>query len=119
MISPWSVQATTSKSSGSVSGLDHQAVVAGGLERVGQAAIDALAVVVDHEVLPCMIRSARTILRAEGVADALVAQADAQQRDSGGEPVDHVVGDPRLQRRARARRDDQVRWVPAPRSRRA
>ena len=47
----------------------------------------------------------------EGVANALVAQADPEQRDPGGEPGDQVIGDPRLQRGARTRGDDQMRWI--------
>src|SRR5262249_47124327 len=44
---------------------------------------------------------------AQGLPDTLMAQADSQERDPGSEPRDHLAGDPRLQRRARARRDDQ------------
>ena len=48
----------------------------------------------------------------EGLADALVTQADAQDGYPGGEPLDGRVRDPGLSRGARPRRDDQVGRVP-------
>ena len=57
-----------------------------------------------------MIRPARTTLRTQGMSDALMAQAHAQQRDSRREPRDDVVGDSSLHGRARSGRDDQVGW---------
>jgi hypothetical protein len=44
----------------------------------------------------------------QGVPDALMSQAHAQKRDSGGEPGDDVVRDSSLDRRARPGRDNQV-----------
>ena len=46
---------------------------------------------------------------AQGVADALVAQADAQQRNLRAEPLDHLVRDPRLP--GRAGPGEMIRWV--------
>src|SRR5680860_1823770 len=43
---------------------------------------------------------------AEDLADALVTQAHAQQRDAAGEGAHHVVGEARVGGGARPRRDD-------------
>src|SRR5262249_55594645 len=43
---------------------------------------------------------------AQGVPDALMTQADSQERDPRSEPRDHLAGDPRSQRSARASRAD-------------
>ena len=103
MISPWSVQATTSKLVGQGAGLDDQAMVAGRLERVGQAPVDALAVVVDQRGLAVHDPVGADDLRAEGVADALVAEADAQQRDPGAKRSTTSLEIPASSGRARAR----------------
>ena len=90
---------------------NHQAVVARRLERVGQAAEDALPVVKDRRRLAVHDPFVPHHLAAEHVADALVAQADAERRHRFGEPPDQLVGDARLARRARTRRDDEVRGL--------
>ena len=59
--------------------LNHQAVIAGGFERVGQPAIDAAAVVMNPRGLAMHDSVGPDDVRAEAVPDALVAQADAQQ----------------------------------------
>ena len=85
-----------------------QRVVARGLERAGQAGEDPLAGMVDGRRLPVPGTAGADHLAAHGRAQALVAQADAEDRDPGAEAHDHVVGDPRLARRAGPRGDDDV-----------
>ena len=51
-------------------------------------------------------------LGAEGVADALVAEADAEDRDRRGEPLDHGVRDAGFSRRAGAGGDDDPGRIP-------
>ena len=79
-------------------------MVADGLEGVGQAREHALAVVVDHGRLAVSDFAGPVNGRAVRVADALVPQAHAQDRQLGTEMPDHVVGDTGLARRAGARR---------------
>src|SRR5258708_26281125 len=50
-----------------------------------------------------------TLGPAEDLADALVAQADAERRHARAQPLDERGRDTGLARRARARRDDDVR----------
>ena len=104
MISPSAVPAVTSSTSGSDVALDDQRVVAGGLERIGQAREDAAAVVVDPA------RSCRASLRrahdpaAEGLADGLVTEAHAEDRDAGSpKRAITAIADAGLVRAARAR----------------
>ena len=93
MISSSAVQAVTSKSDDRVPGLSDEAVVAGGVEGVGETGEDALAVVVDggsfavHEA-PVAFDGA-----APGMADALVTEADAEGGEFGAEVLEDVVGD--------------------------
>jgi hypothetical protein len=56
---------------------NHEAVIAGGFERIRHASIDAFAVVMDHRGLAVHDPIGPNNLRAESVADALVAQTDA------------------------------------------
>ena len=80
MISPSSVQAVISSSSGRVSRAHRQAVVARGGERVRQAGEDALAGVVDRAGLAVHQALGADHLAAHGLADRLVAEADAEDR---------------------------------------
>ncbi len=89
--------------------LDDEAVVARRLERVGQAAEDALTVVVDRRGLAVHDADVAHHLAAEDVADALVAETDAQDRRRGGEAFQHLVGNAGLARRAGAGGKDDVR----------
>ena len=84
-------------------GLDHQAVISRRLERVGKAAIDPPAVVMDPRRLAVHDPAGSDDLGAQGMSDALMAQADAQERDPGREPRDDVVRDPGLVRACKAR----------------
>src|SRR5262249_38808101 len=60
--------------------LDDEAVVAGRLERVGKAGKDALVIVMDQRSLAVHDAVVTHDLAAERVADALMAQADAERR---------------------------------------
>src|SRR5262249_20532744 len=59
-------------------GLNDQAVIPRGLERVAQAPIDPLLIVVDHRGLAVHDPVGPDNFAAEDMADALVAQADSQ-----------------------------------------
>src|SRR2546428_11643542 len=63
---------------------------------------------VDGRRLPVPGMTSADHLAAHGRAEALVAQADAEDRHPGAEAHDQVVGDPRLARRAGPRGDDDV-----------
>ena len=68
-------------------------MVAGGHEGIGQAGEDALAVVVDLRRLAVHEVGGRNHLAAVGLADALIAQADAEDRDLAGQLVERRQGD--------------------------
>src|SRR3972149_10147705 len=78
------------------------------LERAGQAAEDALAVVPDHRGLAVHDLAGVFHPPAERLADRLVSQADAEDRRPGGEMLHHGHADTRLLWRARPRRDDDL-----------
>ena len=61
------------------------------------------------DVVPWTGRPARTMSAAVGRADALVAEADAENRRRRSEAADEIGRDPGLGRRARSRRNDDVR----------
>ena len=46
------------------------------------------------------------------MANALVPEANAQERYFGGKQGHQVIGDSRFQGRTRTRRNDDVRWIP-------
>ena len=75
---PSSVPAVISSTSGTESRVDDQRVVAGGLERVGQAGEHAAAVVADQRGLAVHDLGRPHHVAAEDLADALVAEADAE-----------------------------------------
>jgi hypothetical protein len=87
MISPSSVQAVTRGSRAALA-LDRQRVVAHHGERIGQAGEHALALVMHGRGLAVHQLLGMHDLAAEGRADALVAEADAEQRDLAGELLD-------------------------------
>ena len=87
-------------------GSDDQGVVAGRLQRVGQALEAALAVVVDLRRLAVHDGRRPDHPPPEDLPDALVAEADAEDRHPPGEAEDHLVGDAGVLRPARARRDE-------------
>src|ERR1043166_116374 len=87
---------------------DDQAVISGRLERVAQAAKDTLIVVQDRRHLAVHDAIVTDDLAAERIADALMSQAHAERRNGWSEALEHVVRNPRLLRRARPRRDDDV-----------
>ena len=73
---------------GQGAGPDDQAVVTSRLERVGQASINPLAIVVDQGNLAVHDPVGPDDLGTVNVADALVPQADSQDGHPGGEPLD-------------------------------
>ncbi len=83
MIVPSASSAVTSSAVGQGGALDDQAVVAGGLERRGQAGEDAGAAVADGAELAVHDLAGADHLAAEGLADRLVAEADAEERRAG------------------------------------
>ncbi len=80
MIVPSSSQAVTSRQSGRRVAVDDQRMIARGLEGRGQAREDALAGVMHRAHLAMHDLVAAHDLAAEGLADRLVAEADAEQR---------------------------------------
>src|SRR5690606_6404341 len=85
--------------------LDHQRVVARGLVAVGQSREHALSGVPDRRGLAVHDPPGAHHPAAVGLADALVAQAHAQDRDPRPQRLDHRDRDPGLVRRARPWRD--------------
>ena len=77
----------TSNSFGQRVGLDHEAVVARGLERIVEAGEERAAVVVDHVGLAVHEILGADDLAAERLAHRLMAEADAQQRQLAFEPL--------------------------------
>ena len=64
-------------------GLDHEAMVSRGFEGVGDSLVNSLSVVVDHRCLAVHDSVGPNNLCSQGVADALVSQADTQEGNSG------------------------------------
>jgi hypothetical protein len=104
MISPSSVQAVTSSSAGRVFAADGQAVIARGGEGVGQACEDALVVVADLAGLAVHDGLGADHVAAIGLADGLVAQAHAQDRQVVRRAAQQRQADAGLVRRLGARR---------------
>ena len=83
--------------------LDDQAVIARRGERVGHALVNRLPVVMDLVGLAVhQPRRPATTSAAADKADALVPEANAQQRELRPEMADDVVGDPAFAGRAGA-----------------
>ena len=68
--------------------INHQGMIAHGRKRVGQASEHALAVMVDGGSFAVHHVTGADDMTAEGLADALMTQADAENRDPAGEGVD-------------------------------
>lgn len=83
-------------------------VVAAGLEPLGQAREDALAVVLDRGGLPVEERLRGPDLAPEGLDDCLMAEADAERRHARTEPPDQLDRDARVRGPAGAGRDQEV-----------
>src|SRR5205807_4312842 len=86
-------------------GEDGQRVVPGGAERRGDAPEHAAAVVLDRGRLAVHLPPGARDRGAEGLADRLMAEADAEDRDARPEPADNLEGDARVVGCPRARRD--------------
>src|SRR5579859_4045928 len=82
-------------------------MVAGGLEGVGETGQGTAGIVLDGRGLAVDRLSAPHHQAAEGLGQALVAEADAQDRHPPGQLLDGPGRDAGLTRRARPRRDDQ------------
>ena len=93
---------------GQVVAADDQRVVAGGLERLGQAGEHARAAVVDRRELAVHHVRRAHHRAAIGRADRLVAQADAQDRHRAAQLADQRDADAGLVRRTRPRRDHDL-----------
>ncbi len=78
---------------GEGAGADDEAVVAGGVEGVGESGEDAGVVVVDGGDFAVHEAPVAFDDGAEGVADALVAQADAEGGDLGAKVFEDIVAD--------------------------
>src|SRR5262245_5038312 len=83
-------------------------MIAGRVEGIGQAGEDARIVVVDGRGLAVHDTRRADHVAAEGGADRLVAEADAEDRDRAREALDQRHRDAGLARRARSRRDDDA-----------
>src|SRR5690348_5062015 len=84
--------------------LNDEAVITRRLERIRHTLENALVVMVDQRRFAMHDTDVAHHLAAEGLADALMPQTDAQDRRCLGEPFEHFVGDAGLIRRAGARR---------------
>ena len=78
---------------------DNEAVIARRLERIGQAAKNTLVIVMNGRSLAVHDAFVAHHFAAENVADALMSQANAEDRHVGGEAAQHLVGDAGLARR--------------------
>ena len=87
--------------------VDHQAVVTGSLQGIVQAAEHAYIIVVHRRHLAMHHLAGPDDIAAVHLADGLVAQANAQDRQLAGEVANGVHGDARLIRGARARGNHQ------------
>src|SRR5665213_1172689 len=82
---------------------DDEAVIARGLEWIGHTAEHALAVVMNGRSLAVHHSRVTHHLAAKNVADALVAETDAQDRRRRGEAFQHFIRDAGLARCTRPR----------------
>ena len=81
MISPSSVSAVISRQSGIGVALDDQRMIARRRKRIGHAFEQILAVMLNRRGLAVHHAIIHDHFRAEGVADALVPEANAEERD--------------------------------------
>lgn len=88
--------------------LDDERVVADGVERAGDIGKELLLVVEDGRCFAVHHAIVHHDTGAEGMADALVSQADAQQGDSSAEGADDIVGEAGFAWRARAGGDQDL-----------
>src|SRR5271167_2978527 len=87
------------------SAIDDKRVIARRLEGCVDAAENARAVVADQRKLAVYWRRRPHDRAAEGVADRLMAKADAEDRDFAGSGRDQIEADAGLSRRAGAGRE--------------
>src|SRR5207342_3014372 len=90
--------------------LDRERMVARRIIGRGQPREDTLARVVDARDLAVHQGLRVHDLAAVGLADRLVAEADAEERQASREAPDHVERYARLVRRAWSRREHDTRW---------
>ena len=91
--------------------LQRERVVARRRERVRQAVVNALAVVVDRAGLAVHEAFRANDRPAERLPDALMTEADAEDRDGAGEAVYELDTHAGFVGCARTRRDDDVRGL--------
>ncbi len=89
--------------------LSDQRMVPRCVERVTHSGKQPFAVVVNRRNLAVHDPVVANHIAAEGVADALVPQTHAENGNGSAEAFQHVVGNARFTRRARPRRNDDVR----------
>ena len=92
-------------------GVGDQRVIAADLEALRHSSNTPWPSCWTGDILPCISRAARTTLPPNTSTMRLMAEADAEHRDVAGERADHRHRYTRLARRARARRDAQVRGL--------
>src|SRR5207237_27664 len=90
---------------------DRQRMIANRLERVGQAGEDAFAVVRNHRGLAVHDLASGDDLAAEGLADRLMAEADAEQGHAARGGLDEADRDASFRGGTRAGRDDDALWA--------
>ena len=108
MITPSSVVAVTLSEAGTTLGFDNQRVVTRCLERIRQTGEHAFAVVADPARLAMHDRWRAHDPSAEHLADALMAEAHAEDRSRRAELLDDCVGDAGFVGVARSGRDQDA-----------
>ena len=112
MISPSSAVAVIARQGGIVRALDRERMVARGRQRRRKVGENAAAVVDDRRHLAVHHALRANDLPAERLADRLVAEAYAQDRNPSGEALDQRHRNPGLAGRARPGRDDDLFRLP-------
>ena len=88
--------------------LDDERVIARGVEGIGHPGEEVFAIVLNGRGLPVHHPVVHDDFAAERVSDALMAEADAEERELRAERADDVVGQPGFAGRAGAGRDEDA-----------